>query len=320
MPLIDFRRRERFSVVPILGYAGLKTAGLTAQQCLHDPKLHAQLIRSNSIQFKPDAVLSLMDLTVEADSFGVKPTLKDYDPPEIRIHLPIESITGPAESNGSDKMSLMVEAARQAARQVDVPVGFFVTGPFTLAGQLVGIQQLVTGLMWAPEKTAKLIENCTVTVADYAKRLTSTEIDFLIMADMSSSLISPKYFEQFAKDPISRVVKSASKEIILHICGRTNHLLKQMSETGVAAISIDQNVPLADALNATRESVLIFGNYSPTGLSMEKPETIQHNVTRMLTTVNEAGDVVASTGCDIPSTTPPENIRTFIDAVKSYGH
>lgn len=318
MPLIEFRPCERFSVVPILGYAGLKTAGLTAQQCFRDPKLHAQLIRSNSVQFKPDAVLSLMDLTVEADSFGVKPFLKDYDPPEIRTHIPIESITGPARCNGSDRMSLMVEAARQASRQVDVPVGFFVTGPLTLAGQLVGVQQLVTGLMRAPEKTAKLIEDCTVTVADYAKRLTDTEIDFLIMADMSSSLISPKYFEQFAKDPINRVVKSASKEVILHICGRTSHLLKQMSETGVAAVSIDQNVPLTDVLNATRGSVLIFGNYSPTDLSVEKPETIERNVTRMLTTVSEAENVVASTGCDIPSTTPPDNIRTFIEAVKGY--
>ena len=91
-----------------------------------------------------------------------------------------------------------------------------------------------------------------------------------------------------------------------------------MSETGVAGISIDQNVSLPDVVRAIPSDVLILGNYSPTDLSVEKPETIRANVTKMLTAVVEADNVVASTGCDVPSTTPVENIQTFVQAVKSH--
>jgi uroporphyrinogen decarboxylase len=319
MPFADyFKSLGRFGVVPILGYAGLKTAGLTAQQCCRDQKLHAQLIRSNSLQFTPDAIISLMDLTVEAESYGVSPVLKNYDPAEIRTYQPIENIAIAKQGASTDRMSLMVEAARQASLQVNVPVGFFVTGPFTLAGQVIGIQQLLLGMSRAPERVTKLIENCTTTVVDYARRLTETGIKFLIMADMSSSLISPKQFEQFAKGPISQVARSVSKDIILHICGRTNHLLKQMGETGVSGVSIDQNVKLPDAARSIPSHMLILGNYPPTDLNVEKPETIQANVTNMLMTASGIENVVASTGCDIPSTTPPENISSFIRAVKSY--
>ncbi|MGP8071318.1 MAG: uroporphyrinogen decarboxylase family protein [Candidatus Bathyarchaeia archaeon] len=314
-----FSSLDRFGVVPILGYAGLKIGGLTAQQCLHDPRLHAELVRNNLQQFEPDAVISLMDLTVEAESYGVNPLFSDYDPPEIRTYLPLDNVTASLHQTHTDRMSLMVEAAKQISQQVkDVPTGFFVTGPFTLAGQILGVQQLLLGLLRSEAVISKLIADCTETVVGYAKRLGDAGVDFLVMADMSSSLISPRHFEQFAKTPLSLVVEAVSTDIILHICGRVNHLLKQMGETGVAAISIDQTILLSDAVKAVPSDVLVFGNYSPTNLSVEKPETIRTNVTQMLTSVGGAENLVASSGCNLPSSTPADSIKTFIQAVKSH--
>ena len=97
-----FSSLDRFGVVPILGYAGLKIGGLTAQQCLHDPRLHAELVRSNLQQFEPDAVISLMDLTVEAESYGVNPLFSDYDPPEIRTYLPLDNVTASLHQTHTD--------------------------------------------------------------------------------------------------------------------------------------------------------------------------------------------------------------------------
>ena len=216
----NFQSLQRFGVAPILGYAGLKSAGLTAPQCLNDSKLHAQLILNNSLKFEPDAVYALMDLTVEAESYGVRPMLKDYDPPEIRTHLSIEDATNRPGTGLTSRMSSMLDTAKEVSQKLDVPVGFFLTGPFTMAGQIVGVQQLLLGMMRTPKKIEKLIERCTAIIVDYAKLYDETEIDFLIMADMSSSLISPKQFEQFGKPPITHVVKSVSKDIVLHICRR----------------------------------------------------------------------------------------------------
>jgi uroporphyrinogen decarboxylase len=260
-----------------------------------------------------------MDLTVEAECYGVHPVFKDYEPPEIRTHISLDNAISSERSIAeSQRMSSMVEAARRISKQVKtVPTGFFITGPFTLAGQIVGVQQLLLGMFRAPDSVATLLESCTRTVVDYAKHLSETGIDFLVLADMSCSLISPKLFEQLAGPSMSSVVRAVSNDVVLHICGRVNHLLKQMGETGVAAISIDQNVSLVDAASVMPNGVLVFGNYSPTNLAVESIETIQANVTRMLSTV-EKGSVVASTGCDIPVSTPPENIQAFVQSVKSH--
>ena len=260
-----------------------------------------------------------MDLTVETETYGLKPTFKTYDAPEIRSFLTIETASAiePVRPE-STRIALMIKTAQLLSTLVTtVPKGFFTIGPFTLAGQIVGVQPLLIATMKSKAAVRSLIENCTRIVADYARLLEQTGIDFLVMADPTSGLISVKDFQEFAKTPIEQVVKSVSKEFVLHICGRSGHLLEQMAETGVAGISLDQNVTLADATRRVPNDVLVFGNYPPTNLPIEDPSTVRANVQQMLSPVSERENVVASTGCDIPSTTRAEVVQAFVQAAKS---
>jgi uroporphyrinogen-III decarboxylase len=90
-----------------------------------------------------------------------------------------------------------------------------------------------------------------------------------------------------------------------------------MVETGVAGISLDQNVALPDAARMVPTDVLVSGNYPPANLAIENPGTVRANVQRMLSAVSAGDNIVASTGCDIPSTTPPEIVQAFVQAAKS---
>ena len=298
---------------------GLRSQRITAKECFLNPETHASAVSASVEQFEPDAALPLLDLTVEAESYGLKPSFKTYDAPEIRSFLTLEDAKAmePVRPE-STRMALMIETAQLMSRRVTtVPKGFFTTGPFTLAGQIVGVQQLLIATVKSRAAVRSLMENCTRTVANYTRLLAQTGIDFLVMADPTCSLISVKDFQEFAKIPIQQIVKSVSKELILHICGRSGHLLEQMAETGVAGISLDQNVALADAARAIPNNVLVFGNYPPANLAFENPDTVRANVQRMLSAVRACENVVASTGCDIPSTTPPEIVQAFVQAAKS---
>lgn len=320
MSLYDhFRSLGRFGVVPILGYVALRSEGITAKECFLDPEAHAKTVVASVQHFEPDAALPLLDLTVEAESYGLKPAFKTYDAPETRSFLTLDAAVAlePIRPE-STRMALMVETAQLLSRRVTtVPKGFFTIGPFTLAGQIVGVQQLLVATVKSRAAVRSLMENCTRTVANYARLLEQAGIDFLVMADPTSSLISVKDFQELAKIPIQQIVKSVSKELILHICGRSGHLLGQMVETGVAGISLDQNVALADAARAVPNDVLVLGNYPPANLAIENPGTVRANVQRMLSAVSAGENVVASTGCDIPSTTPPEIVQAFVQAAKS---
>lgn len=308
----------RIGVVPILGYPGLSTEGITAKECLLDPKLHSRVVRSNLDRFHPDAALPLLDLTIEAECYGLRADFNDRDPPELSASLPLESWAEKKTSEGN-RIPLMIDIAQMISAQIsDVPVGFYVTGPFTLAGQIVGIQNLLPGLTKARDVILDLLSSCTATVVDYASKLKETEVDFLVIADPTSSLISPEHFDDFAKASIAKVVKAFSRDSVLHVCGRSGRLLKQMVDTGVAGLSLDDHVKLTDAVNSVPDDVVVLGNYSPTSLADETPETVRAEVRTMLSGVNGAVNVVASTGCDISASTPPANIHAFIQAAKSY--
>jgi uroporphyrinogen decarboxylase len=286
---------------------------------LVDPRLHADVAEFNQRHYGTDVALPLLDLTVEAEGFGMKPLFGELDAPSIRSHQQLTDSLLAVGAPMPPRVSNMTEAARLMSREMkDVPKGFFITGPFTIAGQVIGVEELLKGVVRRRPEIVDLIENCTKTSIAYAKALDATGIDFLVMAEPSSSLISPAQFENYSKRYITRVRESVSKGIILHICGKSGHLLKAMSETGVAGVSLDQNVPLTDAVKVIPEDMLILGNYPPLNVLFEKPDQIKASVLSMLAPVSDARNVVASTGCDIPAMSPEENIEAFVNTVKSF--
>jgi len=314
-----FSALDHAGVVPILGYPGLISERATVKECLLNPELHAKVVRKTLDQFHPDAALPLLDLTVEAESYGMKPEYTDREPPQLRSFMPLKSWVD--EKPDGSRIPLMVETARLISNQITgVPVGFYVTGPFTLAGQIVGIQNLFMGLIKDRDRVLNLVNSCTATIVDYTKQLKETGLDFLVIADPTPSLLSPKQFKDFAKCPIVNVVNAFSGDSILHMCGRSGHLLKQMAETGVSGVSIDENIKLTAAIDSLPNNMVILGNYSPTKLAFEGPDEIRTGVREMLSTVDREAQVVASTGCDISASTPEVNIHTFIQTVKTYEH
>jgi len=313
-----FRSLGRRGVVPVLGYPGLIIENTTTEQCLRDPDLHLRVVLSNLAHYGPDAALPLLDLTVEAESFGIKPIFNGCEAPQIRSYLPLEKVATGTRAISANRISIMIDVAKKMAEDVkSVPKGAYITGPFTVAGQIIGVEPLLLGLYKQPSMVSQLLEQSTLTVIDYARHLADTGIDFLVMADPTSSLISPKQFDEFAKLPIAQVVNAVRKEIVLHICGHSGHLLQRMVETGVAALSLDNNVKLTDAVATAPSKVLIFGNYPPTDLVFKRPETIVTEVRQMMAPVAQFSNVVVSTGCDIPGSAPPVNIRALIDSAKS---
>jgi uroporphyrinogen decarboxylase len=294
--------------------------GIEAKRCLDDPDLHAEVIRFNLSRFKPDVALPLLDLTVEAQAFGVQPLYREFDAPSLRSRIPLGDprLEEDHAHRAPERAQSMAKAAKRIAEQTkDVPCGFYITGPFTVAGQVIGVEELLKGTAKGLPALSSLLAECTEVVMDYARRLEESGVDFLVMADPTSSLISGKHFLTHSKEHIKAVRRSVSIDIVLHMCGKSGHLIKDMVETGVAGISLDQNVNLSDAVKAVPRSVMVFGNYPPTNLTFEKPEQIRRNVEAMLAPVEGAGNVVASTGCDLPPFTPAENIDAFIQAAKS---
>lgn len=307
-----FKDFERFPVIPILGYPALPALKISTQECLFDPKKHFKVAKYVFQEYEIDSLLTLLDLTVEAEMLGAQVNYTAYEAPQVKKHV--------EEPNyiETKKMKAYIKTVRKLKEfSKRAPVGAYITGSFTAAGQTIGIEKLIKLSYMEPEKAKTVLEEVAEKVKDYAKKIEEAGADFIIIAEPTSSLLSLEHFKKHSKPYLEKIIKELKTETILHVCGRSKHLLEEIPETGVAGISIDQNIPLYEASIILKKDFLILGNYSPVNLAKEKPNIIKENVEKMLNPVKGMKNIIASTGCDIPAKTPPENIKTFINTVKS---
>ncbi|MCX8188331.1 MAG: hypothetical protein N3F64_01300 [Nitrososphaeria archaeon] len=303
---------ERFPVVPILGYPELPALKISVHECLFDPEKHFRIAKYIFQEYEIDSLLTLLDLTVEAEALGAQVKYTEYDAPQI-----IKHIQEPCYKE-TEKMNAYIKTVKKLKEySKNVPVGAYITGPYTAAGQTIGLEKIIKLSYMEPEKAEIILESVTETVKDYARKIEEEGADYIIIAEPTSSLISKERFKKCSKPYIRNITREMKIETVLHICGRSKHLLEEVTETGVAGISIDQNIPLQEAVTKFKEDFLILGNYSPADLAKETPNIIKEKVIKMLNPVKDSKNIIASTGCDIPAKTPPENIKTFIQTVKS---
>jgi len=266
-------------------------------------------------EYSIDALLPLLDLTVESEVLGVKVRYRETEAPQIEKNILVKDI-GADKSKG--RISILVKTIEMMRKlSNELPTGFYITGPFTIVGQIIGITNLLKFTLTSPEVLQSVLDKVTEISLHYSKELEEAGANFIVIAEPSSSLISVPQFKEFSKPYLKKVIRNLRTEVILHICGRSKHLLKEMVETEAAGISIDQNIPLIDAVSTLPSNMLIFGNYAPVDLMLEHPSTIRENVLKMLEPVKKEKNIVSSTGCDVPSKTPAENIVTFVETSKS---
>jgi uroporphyrinogen decarboxylase len=310
-----FLEFSRVPAVPIVGYPILRLLNLTTRKCLlEDPRAHAELIQKTCQILEMDACLPLLDLTVEAELLGALVEFPEYDAPRIVRRLDIDQVR---KIDNLGRTLLMVEAIKRASTSCKKPLGSYVTGPFTTLCQVLGIEHVMLHLARRSERIFSTLDLITDICIKHARDLVEAGADFLIVAEPISSLLSRDLFEAFSKPYLEVLCKEVEADIILHICGRAGHLLRNIAELKITGVSIDQNIPLEEASAELPENMLIFGNYNPVNLLFKNPEEIKFDVLKMLEPVIHDKRVVASTGCDVPSTAPIENIKAFIQASKS---
>lgn len=310
-----FLEFPRFPVVPIVGYPVLRLLNLTARKCLlEDPGAHAELIQHACRILETDACLSLLDLTIEAELLGAPVEFSDHDAPRIVRKLDIDHIR---RIDNLGRVPLMIETIKRASASCEKPLGSFVTGPFTVLCQVLGIERVMLHLARRSERIFSILDLITDICVEYAGGLVEAGADFLMIAEPTSSLLSRDLFEAFSKPYLEVLCKEVKADTILHICGKAGHLLKNIAGLKISGVSIDQNIPLEEASAELPKNMLIFGNYNPVNLLLKSPEEIKTDVPKMLEPVMHDKRVVASTGCDIPSAAPIENIKTFVQASRS---
>ena len=190
------------------------------------------------------------------------------------------------------------------------------TGPFTLTGNLVNTENLVFGMMMAPEEVDKWVDAVNPYVTAYTHALMDAGADVVQCSEPSGStdMLAPDMFEEAAGKHVKTALKPKDgKYTVLHICGDTLPILDQMVGTGVTGISIEEKVKPEDAAAKVGGKTVLVGNVgSVRPLFQGTPEEVKEAALRSA----NAGFNVISSGCGVAVATPDANMEALVAAIK----
>jgi len=262
-------------------------------------------------------------LTVEAEALGCQILWsQEIDATPQVLGTPYKTpkeVEIPSDFLNLKRTPVILKAVKILKQEVGntLPIVTGVTGPFSLAGHLLGIENLLKWVIMDPKKVQEAVNKASEAGSSFGKALSEAGADVVLIADpsASSNLISPKTFRQFVKPEITKIVEAIGGNTFLHICGNANPILTEMADTGVNSISIDENVDIRKAKTLLGEKVKIAGNISTTNtLLLKKPEEVREACKQAL----EAGVDILAPGCGIAPRTPNINIKALVETAKQF--
>ena len=85
----------------------------------------------------------------------------------------------------------------------------------------------------------RVLEFCEKTIVAYGKALVDAGADILAIAEPAVSQLSRQAYERYSRPYSERIILALKKLFILHVCGKTDHLIDSICESGWAGISIE---------------------------------------------------------------------------------
>jgi len=317
-------------VVPLVGFPGVSITGSTIKLAQQNYDEHFRVIKANVETFQPDAVFPLMDLSVEANALGMYTVFpKEESATVVKDEFKNEDLKFLEKINIEYDMRLLgyVEVVKKMKAELpdSILIGAYVTGPYTLAGLLLGADQAALKSVLDPDELNAICRVMNEKIKNYIKLLVEAGAQMICVLEPSVVMLGPEQLEQFSGRYVKNIVDSYSDTdiaMIYHICGNTMPLLDKMCETGVNALSIDSaeaGVNLPEAAKRVPEDVIIIGNINPTGKILNGiPSEVEKEVNDLLVNMSEFPNFILSTGCDLPQETPIENINAFMKVGREY--
>ncbi|MBE6177546.1 MAG: methylcobamide--CoM methyltransferase [Rikenellaceae bacterium] len=314
--------------VPIMTHPGIEYIGKTVREAVTDGQVHFEAIKALAERFPSAASTVIMDLTVEAEAFGAKILIPEEEIPTVTERLvadaaSVEALQIPSLEAG--RVPEYLKANRLAAEHItDRPVLAGCIGPFSLAGRLYDMSEIMVAIYIEPDVIMALLDKCTAFLIDYCKALKATGVAGVVMAEPAAGLLSNEDHQMYATPYIKQIVDAVQDDdftVILHNCGNTGQCTGAMVESGARAMHFGNLVDIPQALAEVPEDILVMGNLDPVVIMQQAtPEAVAAATTDLLEQTRGARNFVISTGCDLPPAVPEANLEAFFGAVEAYNN
>lgn len=312
--------------MPLLSFPGYSLIGYTVEELVKSGDLQAECMKAIADRFDTGVAFSLMDLSVEAEAFGSRIYYSEDEVPtvlEALIHDRDEAETLKIPKVGAGRTGECVEGIKKAVNLItDRPVLAGMLGPYSLAGRLLDMTEIMIFCYEEPDLVKIVLEKATEFLIEYAKAFKEAGANGVALAEPAAGLLSPSLIDEFSTPFVQRIRKAVEDEnflVLYHNCGNISPIMENINKIQAKVYSVGNAINMEDALKVIPKESLVLGNIDPAGILRNgSKEQIRKETLELMERCCKYPNFVIASGCDIPPATPIENIDAFFDAVREY--
>ena len=310
--------------MPLLSYPAVQQLFITVDQLIHSSSEMALGVRLIADRYNMPFATTYMDLSIEAEAFGANCTYHTNDIPTITGKLVADQAQADAlqiPEVGAGRTGKVLRALGKTLTLVnDRPVFANCIGPFSMAGRLMDVNEVLLMTYEDPDAVHTVLEKCTQFLLKYIEAMKDIGANGVIMAEPLAGLMSPAAMKEFSSDYVRRIIDALQDRdfvFVYHNC--SNAIEKKVDAvmaTGAKMYHFGDKADMWELLHALPNDVIVMGNISPSAVFLcDSTDKMAMDTQNLLRKCMICENFMISSGCDIPADTPLQNIDKFFEVI-----
>ena len=293
---------------------------------VENPELACEITLQPIDEIGPDAAIIFSDILTVPQALGIDVDLVKGKGPVMEN--PIQSVDDAfaiLAEDIPDKLNHVMEAISLTRKELNgrVPLIGFAGAPWTLFCYMVqgegskNFAKAKAFLFEEPDATRHVMKELTKATIAYLQAQVDAGAQVVQLFDSWAGLLSPEDFNVWAMPYLMEICDAIDDvPVILFAKGSWYALERLGFKSSAAALGLDWTITPEYAREATRNNIVLQGNFDPTKLFLPIDE-LKRQVTRMIERFGTQ-KYIANLGHGILPNIPVDHARAFVDAVKEY--
>lgn len=322
------QRYDRTPVVPLIIQHCLQVAGITHRQYSTQPRAMAGAQIQTLRRYDLDGLHISSDNYIVSEALGNRVEIPSDEPPRktlacLQDHADCSLLAKNVDPLSSGRMPVMVEATRLARQELGNSKFIKAncdSGPFTVASSLRGPQQLFYDLYDRDQFVIDLMEIASRAIVRYATTLGQAGAHAITYGESAGSLLSRAMFEKYLlpinRHTVNAIQAATGLPVFYHMCGKVDHLVDLMAQTGADCLEIDSFTDLEAAYKKTGRNVCIAGTVDTVSILLNGSPQQAYDAAAGCIKASNGQRLILSGGCEMPRHAPKANIEAMVRAAR----
>lgn len=313
----------KIAFAPVVYEHAARFVGRSPWEVSRDPEWMFAAHRAAYLAYHQQVITVGIDIyNLEAEAYGATVAAVQGDAiPAIHKPLlgsPEEGVSlNPFDPNRDGRIAMVLAVGQRLKREFpEADVRIPAAGPFSIAFNLLGINNLCEDVLLRPEQTGRMLMRLAENQSVLCQAIAAAGLDVAFFESAAAPpLLSPRLFHDIALPALHRVLNVAA-ECLGHAVpcimgGNTYPILNDILSTGTNYLvcNVETNqAAFIDSVWRSHPHVKIRVNLDPGIVACREPNRIYREIDRILQIVGGRTNCVMGTGA-LPLETPPDNIR-----------